>query len=171
MIGIQHKPPLRVEVASNPSEVETARRLFQQYAAELGVDLCFQGFAEELRTLPGLYAPPEGRLLLGWLGDQAVGCVGLRPRSADMCEMKRLFLQPSFRNAGFGRTLADRVVAEARSIGYRCMVLDTLASMKSALTLYHSLGFRPCPAYYPNPLPDVVYLELPLDCVERLTSY
>lgn len=155
-------PLLRVGAAYSPSEVETARRLFQQYAAEIGVDLCFQGFSEELRNLPGAYAPPSGRLLLGWAEDQIAGCVALRPRSADTCEMKRLFVQPPFRRTGLGRMLAKRVIAEARAIGYRRMVLDTLASMKSALSLYHSLGFRPCPAYYPNPLPEVVYLEIML---------
>jgi putative acetyltransferase len=155
-------PPWRLERVLTAVHVDLIALLFRQYAAELAVDLCFQGFAEELAGLPGAYSPPRGRLLLGWVGEEAAGCVALRPRSADTCEMKRLFVLPPFRRTGLGRLLAERVIFEARSIGYRRVVLDTLAPMHAALQLYQSLGFRSCPAYYPNPLPDVVYLELVL---------
>jgi putative acetyltransferase len=151
-----------VELASTSNDAEIVRRLFVQYAEELGVDLCFQGFAEELAGLPGVYAPPRGRLLLGWSGQEAVGCVAFRPRSERTCEMKRLFVVPSFRRTGLGRLLAERAILEARRHGYEQMVLDTLTRMQPALRLYEALGFRPCPAYYSNPLADVVYLELSL---------
>jgi putative acetyltransferase len=155
--------PPAIQPASGPKDIETVRRLFLEYARELGVDLCFQGFDEELKTLPGLYTRPLGRLLLAWAGPAPVGCVALRPRSDDVCEMKRMYVQPAFRCQGVGRLLAEAVIAEARQAGYRIMRLDTLAHMRPAVRLYESFGFRPCAPYYHNPLPDVVYLELVLN--------
>jgi ribosomal protein S18 acetylase RimI-like enzyme len=143
-------------------ELSQARRLFEEYAAWLQVDLCFQGFAAELAGLPGVYAPPRGRLFLALADAAVVGCVALRPLTDGACEMKRLFVRPPFRRCGLGKRLADKVIEDARTIGYRVMRLDTLASMHPALRLYESLGFKPCPAYYPTPLKDTVFLELQL---------
>jgi ribosomal protein S18 acetylase RimI-like enzyme len=148
--------------ATTTAEVVHARALFLEYAAESKLDLCFQGFEEELATLPGKYAPPSGRLLLARDGEKTAGCGALRELSEGVCEMKRLFVRPAFRKQGAGRLLAARLVEEARRIGYKAMRLDTLASMHAALALYESLGFRLIPAYYANPLAEVVYLELAL---------
>ncbi|MFA7006923.1 MAG: GNAT family N-acetyltransferase [Verrucomicrobiia bacterium] len=144
-------------------EVAAARALFEEYAAWLGVDLCFQGFAAELASLPGLYAPPRGRLLLAWAdGNAAAGCVALRPLGDSVCEMKRLFVRPAFRGKGVGRMLAEKVVAEARAIGYASMRLDTLPAMSAATSLYESLGFARIPAYYATPLQNTIFMELKL---------
>ena len=148
--------------ATTPADIAQARALFLEYAAESKLDLCFQGFEEELATLPGKYAPPGGRLLLASEGDITAGCGALRELSEGVSEMKRLFVRPAFRKQGVGRLLAERLIEEARRIGYRSMRLDTLASMRSARALYESLGFRRIPAYYANPLAEVVYLELAL---------
>jgi GNAT superfamily N-acetyltransferase len=149
--------------ARTPEDVAQVRRLFRAYAEWLEVDLCFQGFARELAELPGCYARPAGRLLIARVGGEVVGCVGLRPLEAGACEMKRLWLEPGFGGRGIGRALAERVVAEARQIGYRRMRLDTIpARMPAAQHLYASLGFQEIPAYYHNPLPGVVMLELDL---------
>jgi GNAT superfamily N-acetyltransferase len=153
---------LQIRQASTPEDLAAARALFEEYAAWLGVDLCFQRFNEELASLPGLYAPPRGRLLLALVGAEVDGCVALRPMSDEVCEMKRLFVRPAFRGSGVGRKLAETVIQEARNAGYRRMRLDTLLSMHGALRLYASLGFIRCPAYYETPLKETVLMELRL---------
>ncbi|MBI5821498.1 MAG: GNAT family N-acetyltransferase [Verrucomicrobia bacterium] len=148
--------------ASTKEDIAAARALFEEYAAWLGVDLCFQGFAAELAGLPGLYAPPRGRLLLAWADGNPAGCVALRPLGNSICEMKRLFVKSAFRGQGVGRMLAKKTIAEARVIGYASMKLDTLAAMSAARSLYESLGFSRIPAYYATPLPDTIFMELKL---------
>ena len=148
--------------AITPADIAQARTLFLEYAAESKLDLCFQSFEEELATLPGKYAPPGGRLLLANEADITAGCGALRELTEGACEMKRLFVRPAFRKQGVGRLLAGRLIEEARRIGHGTMRLDTLATMRAARALYESLGFRRIPAYYANPLAEVVYLELAL---------
>ncbi|HET7744833.1 MAG TPA: GNAT family N-acetyltransferase [Gaiellaceae bacterium] len=153
---------LRIDRATRADDVETARTLFREYAAELGIDLSFQGFDHELAELPGDYAPPAGRLLIALDEEHAAGCVALRPQSANTCEMKRLYVRDPYRGTGLGRGLAEAIVAEARDIGYRRMLLDTLPSMSAARALYTSLGFREIAPYYDSPIEGTCFLELRL---------
>ncbi len=145
---------MTIRDAEFPADLELVRTLFREYAEELGVDLCFQGFEEELASLPGKYAPPNGALLL--VGE--LGCVALRPFSEGVCEMKRLFVRPQGRGAGVGKQLALAILARATELGYKSMVLDTLDSLTAAIKLYENLGFKVCAPYYENPLPGVVYM-------------
>jgi ribosomal protein S18 acetylase RimI-like enzyme len=152
----------RIVEAEGAKALVLVRRLFAEYAASLEVDLAFQGFAEELAGLPGAYARPTGGLLLGFDGEEPAGCVAFRPLEPGISEMKRLYVRPSARGAGWGRRLAERVVSEARAAGYQRMRLDTLPSMPAALGLYVGMGFREIPAYRHNPVAGTRFLELDL---------
>ena len=157
-----------IRAARTVADMGEARALFEEYAGWLGVDLCFQGFAEELATLPGAYAPPRGRLLLAGPPAAAVGCIALRPLDVaedgppSIGEVKRLYVRPAARGTGLGLRLAQCLLDEARTIGYRQIVLDTLGWMAQARRLYEGLGFRECAPYYHNPLAGVVYMSLAL---------
>jgi len=153
---------LRLEVAEDPAALDAARALFEEYQAAIGVDLCFQGFKAELAALPGGYAPPAGRLLLAYDGGALAGCGALRPIGPGVAELKRMWTRPSHRGRGVARAVAVALLEAARGQGYRQVRLDTLTGMTAARALYASLGFREIPAYYPNPLPGVVYMELTL---------
>lgn len=131
-------------------QLEAVRSLFVEYAGSLGFSLCFQGFDEELRTLPGAYAPPRGTLLLATAEGKPAGCAGVRPFDEGRCEIKRLYTRPQCRGSGLGRQLTQAALAFARGAGYRQMLLDTLPQMVAAQSLYRSLGFRDCAPYYDN---------------------
>jgi len=149
--------------AESPAQVAQARELFLEYAHSLGMNLCFQNFEQELAGLPGHYAAPSGRLLLAEYEGQLAGCVALHEWEPGVCEMKRLYLRPSFRGKGLGRVLAEAIIAEARNIGYQSMRLDTIEPiMKDAVEMYRKLGFREIAPYRPNPIAGAMYMELEL---------
>jgi ribosomal protein S18 acetylase RimI-like enzyme len=146
-----------------PAHVAQARELFLEYAQSLGFSLCFQNFDKELAGLPGDYARPEGRLLLVECKGQLAGCVALHKLEPHTCEMKRLYLRPQFRGKGLGRVLAERIIVEARQIGYQSMRLDTVEPvMKDAVAMYRKLGFNEVAPYRANPLAGAMYMELEL---------
>jgi GNAT superfamily N-acetyltransferase len=151
-----------ISPADFPKDLETVRDLLREYVSGLGVDLAFQGFDEELASLPGKYAPPAGRLLIAWSDGRPIGCIALRPLDGRTCEMKRLFVRPEARGARLGRQLAERVIREARDAGYSRMCLDTLPMMASAQSLYRSLGFAPAEPYVFNPVAGTRFLALDL---------
>jgi len=157
---------MRIKRSESKKELEEIRKIFREYEAFLNVDLCFQGFEEELARLPGKYAPPEGDLLIALDGDRTVGCVAVRKLDNGVCEMKRLYVRPEARGTGLGMRLAKEIIAVSRELGYRVMKLDTLDRLGEAMHLYETLGFRRTEPYYENPLPDVVYWELELTPVE-----
>jgi ribosomal protein S18 acetylase RimI-like enzyme len=158
--------------AETPDHIAAARQLMREYEAALGVSLCFQNFEEELRSLPGKYAPPSGRLLLADVDGRIAGVIALRPvELAGVCEMKRLFVRPESRGLSLGRALVDELIAQARSIGYRCMRLDTMQGrMDRAIALYRMVGFREIPPYYESPVKETLFLELDLTAQHTATS-
>ena len=147
--------------ATLPEHIEQARGLFLEYGSSLGFSLCFQSFDEELKSLPGAYDPPSGRLLLARYRDHAAGCVALRKLEAGICEMKRLYVRPGDRGRGLGRMLVERAIAEARAIGYERMRLDTVESaMKDAVALYRRMGFREIAPYSAISIESALWMEL-----------
>lgn len=154
---------MKIVQVQSPADIDRARELFEEYAAWLGINLCFQNFEKELAELPGEYVPPAGRLFLAFDDDQLSGCVALRSLGEGTCEMKRLYVRPDFRGKGLGRELTQAVIDAAREIGYELVRLDTLPGrMDRAISMYRSLGFREIEAYYQNPVAGAMFMELSL---------
>lgn len=135
------------------------KKLFIEYAESLGVDLSFQGFEEELNTLPGKYAEPEGCIILASVEDVPAGCVALRKINNEICEMKRLYVRNQFRSLGLGKKLANSIIEKARELGYEYIRLDTLPTMKRAQEMYREMGFYEIEPYIYNPVEGTRYLE------------
>ncbi len=153
---------VRIRPARGSEDMAATREMFTEYQEFLGVDLCFQGFEQELAELPGRYAPPAGEIYLAEQADDLAGIVAIRPVGTEpgvRCEMKRLYVRDRWRGLGLGRELAELTLTFARDAGYRIMVLDTLGHLDAAVGLYDDLGFVETAPYYDNPLPGVVYME------------
>lgn len=158
-------PPQFITPAT-PEQLAATRLIFQEYAEQLGIDLCFQNFEAELAGLPGDYAAPQGCLLLALLDGEIAGCCAMRPLATvdypNACEMKRLYVRKKFRRSGLGRQLAEAVLDAARIAGYHSVLLDTLNDMEAARALYADLGFQDIPPYYHNPIAGAHYLKVDL---------
>ena len=150
----------RIVEAKTGNLISSAKQLIKEYTTSLGIDLSYESFDREMAEFPGAYARPGGRLLVAIEDGDSAGVVALRRLSNDVCEMKRLYVRPSFRGKGIGRKLARRVIEEAKGIGYSRIRLDTLSSLKEAISLYDSLGFKRIPPYRLNPNEGVIYMEL-----------
>src|ERR1700735_2651503 len=153
---------VRTAQAVGRKEISSVRDLMREYADSLGVDLSYQNFESELQSLPGEYAAPGGILLLACAGDEAAGCVAIRPLAEKFCEMKRLYVRPAWRSTGLGKRLVEAANDEARGAGHEFMRLDTLPTMITARHLYASLGFRPIAPYYASPIAGTAFLQLDL---------
>lgn len=156
------RPTVELLTPQLPAEFDAVREIFREYADSLGIDLCFQGFEEELASLPGDYAMPRGALLLARVDGAVAGCCALRPLDTadypNASEMKRLYVRPPYRGLGLGRQLAEAILDAARVSGYDHVLLDTLDDMEAARTLYEDLGFEEVPPYYHNPVAGAHYL-------------
>ncbi len=152
-----------ISQAQNSESLDQVRRLFREYADWLGGDICFTQLDRELAELPGEYAPPDGRLYLASTGDQGiVGCIALRRLNESTGELKRLYVRPNGRGHGIGRKLTEMVVSQARLIGYQGIRLDTLPTLREAIHLYESFGFRQIDPPPDAPLAGEVYYQLSL---------
>lgn len=158
------KPVVTIRAPSLPAELEAVRSIFREYADSLNVDLCFQGFEDELQQLPGLYDAPRGALLIAEVEGSIAGCCALRPLDtvdySNASEMKRLYVRKAFRGFGLGRELAETMLDRARQAGYACVLLDTLDEMESARAMYADMGFEEIPPYYHNPIAGAHYLKV-----------
>jgi len=149
-----------VWVTKKPEDLEAIRVLFTKYQVELGVDLCFQGFEEELASLPGKYMLPKGGLLLARTATgKAIACAAYRPLEGTTCELKRFYIQPEYRGQGIADRLLEKILVQSRKAGYQEAKLDTLERLVPARKFYERNGFALCDPYYPNPEPDVLYFS------------
>ncbi len=148
-----------IEPARSAQDLETAAQLFAAYVNSLGLDLSYQDFDTEIKSLPGKYSRPTGDILLARNSTGiAVGCVAVRPLSPRCCEMKRLYILPEGRGLGVGKRLLYEILDIAASLGYSEIKLDTLPFMSQAISLYKSAGFAPTTPYYKTPLTETVFL-------------
>jgi putative acetyltransferase len=146
--------------AETEQQIAEAKGLFVEYAESLGFSLCFQNFDEELAGLPGEYAPPAGRLLIAYDNGEPVGCVALHKCDGTICEMKRLYVKPTERGKKIGKLLAEKIIEEARAIGYTHMRLDTVAErMQAAVAMYRAQGFYEIKPYRYNPEAGALFME------------
>ena len=145
--------------ADLPGDLPVMRELFEEYGRSLGIDLSFQGFDQELVSLPGKYAPPHGAVIIARSDGVPCGCVALRRIDERTCEMKRLYVRPGNRGLRIGAELVTRIIETAKARGYGAMRLDTLPSMTSAGSLYRSFGFQEIEPYIFNPIPGALFME------------
>jgi GNAT superfamily N-acetyltransferase len=151
-----------VPIVAAGAALEDVRALFREYSGSLPFSLCFQGFDAELHELPGAYGPPRGVLLLAQVDGAPAGCVALRPESGDAAELKRLYVRDAFRGQGLGRALTEAAIDAARELGYARLRLDTTPSMRAAIAMYQSMGFRDIAPYGKSPIEGARFLELQL---------
>lgn len=153
MLRIKH-------IIEEGKELNIVRDLFREYEKELNEDICFQSFEEELKDPLKKYGPPTGDLLLAYWEDEIAGCIALtKMKEPGACEMKRLYVKPSFRKNKIGRLLVEDLLNSAKERGYKLMRLDTFLKLQAAMHLYQQFGFKNISAYYHNPLPGAVYME------------
>ena len=153
---------IEIRPVAGLGDLDAVRGLLRQYGAIPGVGECVVGFAAEIAGLPGRYAEPDGVLLLATVDGRPAGCGALRQLAGGLCEMKRLYVDPSARGSGLGRALALRLIEAGRERGYHAMRLDTLPFLESAIALYRSLGFREIERYDDGSPQNALYFELPL---------
>jgi ribosomal protein S18 acetylase RimI-like enzyme len=151
---------IEIVQAETDDQIEAVRKLFREYEAWFGMNLCFQNFDDEVANLPSKYAAPDGRLFLAFADENLAGCIALQKLEDDICEMKRLFVKNDFRGQKIGIALIEKLFEEAKNIGYKKMRLDTFPSkMSKAVKLYESYGFREIPPYYQNPYGETLFME------------
>lgn len=161
-----NRPSITLATPVLVAELKETSDIFREYADNLGFDLCFQDFEDEITNLPGDYDAPRGALLVAKVDGVLAGCCALRPLDSsdyvNAAEMKRLYVRPAFRGLGLGRQLAEAILDAARIGGYDSVLLDTLDDMEIARAMYEELGFKEIPPYYHNPLAGAHYLKVDL---------
>ena len=157
MLRIKH-------IIEEGEELNIIRDLFREYEKELNENICFQSFEEELKNPLKKYGPPSGDLILAYWDDEVAGCIALmKMKESGACEMKRLYVKPSFRKNKIGRLLIEDLLNSAKERDYKIMRLDTFLKLQAAMHLYQQFGFKNISPYYNNPLPNVVYMEKSFD--------
>ncbi|MBK7650745.1 MAG: GNAT family N-acetyltransferase [Flammeovirgaceae bacterium] len=148
--------------ASSKKDYLVATDLFTEYVVQLGIDLSFQNFEEELASLSIMYSKPQGVLIIAMENEKAVGCFGIRKLEDSIGELKRMYIREKARGFGYGKQLLQNAIETAAQLGYSKMRLDTLATMGSAIHLYKQVGFYEMEPYRFNPMEGAKYFEIEL---------
>ena len=121
-----------------------------------------QNYDDELKHLEKKYGLPYGRLYLVYYNNEVAGCIGLKKIDKKNCEMKRLYVRPKFRGKQIGEQLIEKIIKDAKEIGYSYMLLDTLPFLKGAIYLYKKYGFYEIASYNNSPMDTSIYMKLDL---------
>ncbi|WP_417450390.1 GNAT family N-acetyltransferase [Kordiimonas sp.] len=148
-------PDVVIHKAQKPGDIKACKEVFRAFSEWLPIDLGFQDFEAEMAHFPEGYV----HLLIAKRAGKAVGAVALKEHSAEVCEMKRLYMLPEAQGTGAGRAICERLIADARALGYKTMLLDSLRRLEAAVALYQKLGFSEIEPYNFNPEDDVVYMS------------
>lgn len=153
-----------VQEACDAADVDEVRRLVLEHAVLRASTPGIEYMRADAQALPGPYVAPRGGLWLARATADAVGvgCVALRPLTASMAEVKRMYVDPGWRGHGIGRALLDTLIGKARACGYGRLRLGTLDDMTAAQSLYRSFGFEPIERYRPDEMIDTRFYELSL---------
>ena len=150
-------------------QVEEVSKLFTEYTDMLIENdssfqkyLEIQNYSEEIEHLENKYGLPDGRLYLAYCDEELAGCIGLRKIDSKNCEMKRLYVRPKFRGREIGNLLVEKIIEDAKKIGYSHMLLDTLPFLKGAMYLYKKYEFYEISSYNDSPMDTSIYMKLDL---------
>lgn len=158
-----------IKIVSAYDRAEEVRRLFEEYTDMLIENdpsfqeyLDIQNYSEEMEHLEKKNGLPDGRLYLAYCDEELAGCIGLRKMDSQNCEMKRLYVRPAFRGRKIGNLLVEKIIDDAKKIGYSYMLLDTLPFLKSAIHMYKKYGFYEINSYNDSPMNTSIYMKLNL---------
>lgn len=153
----------KIKICESFSDFEKAKKITYDYIDWLNINLAFQNVDDEFRDFENMYSKPEGCFLIAFNEeDEVMGGVGLRKLTAEICEMKRLFVYPEYLKQGIGKRLCLKLIKQAKILDYKKMRLDTLARLETANKLYNKLGFYEIKKYRENPDPTAKFMELKL---------
>jgi GNAT superfamily N-acetyltransferase len=155
-------------IANTTDQFLEGRKLFEEYAASLNFNLCFQGFTEELNQLDQQYNAPTGALIIAYVNTHAVAAVGIRQFELQKAELKRMYTQPNYRGQKIGYTLLVKAINIAIELGYKQLLLDTLPEMKAAIKLYEDSGFLIIDPYRYNPFDSAIYMAKDLVSLNKI---
>lgn len=160
---------MKIEIVPAYHHKKEIKQLFSEYTNRLLAGdssfqeyLAIQHYDEEIEHLESKYGMPYGRLYLAYCDKKSAGCIGLRKMDEKNCEMKRLYVRPQFRKNKIGRLLVEKIIMDAKEIGYSYMLLDTLPFLDKAIRLYESFGFYTIDCYNDSPMSDAIYMRLNL---------
>lgn len=159
----------QIKLLSGTEHIGEIQQLFCEYTQELinseeefRAYLELQNYESELDNLSIKYGAPEGRLYLITVDGKSAGCIALRKLENNFCELKRLYIRPLFRGLGLAESLVQRIIDDAKEIGYQAMFLDTLPSLDAAIRLYKKFGFYEVACYNNSPIKGTVFMRLDL---------
>ena len=150
---------IRYKIADSTREFQDGKKLFLQYATSLNIDLSFQNFEDELKTIDQQYNKPGGALIIVYNGNEPIGCAGLRKIDAETAELKRMFVLAAYNGKGIGKKMLGSIIDIARELNYKKLRLDTLPDMIQAQRLYRSSGFIEIAPYRYNPVKQALFME------------